>query len=355
MKDFSQVFGGKSEVQADAPGRVNLLGEHTDYSEGFVLPTSIALRTRVALRPSPRDFSTVYSVNLDRSATFTLDALPSDTFARYVYGCLRQLVDAGSRVPHLDIHVGSEIPIGVGLSSSAALEVATLRALHSLLDIPADPVRIAQLAHRAETQYAGVHCGILDQMACSLLEGDAMLFLDTRSLARKLMPLPAGTEILVIDCGVPRALASTHYNLRRLECQEAARLLDIPALRDAQNAADIERLPEPWRRRARHVTTENERAVRASQGVDAVTFGALMCDSHQSLKEDFEVSLPAMDALVASLMTQPEVFGAKLTGAGFGGACVALCQRGAARSISSRVLSEYNTRGREGRVLTAAW
>ncbi|HVE49615.1 MAG TPA: galactokinase [Casimicrobiaceae bacterium] len=352
MKGFSEVFVGEPEARADAPGRVNLLGEHTDYSEGFVLPTAIPQRTRVSLRRSRNRFSTVYSADLDRSAQFILDELPSETFARYVYGCLRQLADAGTHIPHLDIHVGSEIPIGVGLSSSAALEIATLRAIHQLLGINADPVQIAHIAHRAETEYAGVRCGILDQMACSLLDGEAMLFLDTRSLARRLLPLPEGSEIIVIDCGVSRALASTHYNLRRAECEEAARMLGVPALRDISDVTAIERLPEPWRRRARHVITENDRAVRASQSVDATTFGALMSASHRSLRDDFEVSIPAMDDLVASLMAQPRVFGAKLTGAGFGGACVALCHHGEGMTTAERVLGVCNIS--ERRVLVPA-
>ena len=350
MKDFPQVFGGTPEACGDAPGRVNLLGEHTDYSEGFVLPTSIDQRTRVALRRSRDPVFIVYSANLDASARFTLDTPPSERFARYVYGCVRELAETGAAIPSLEIHVASDVPIGVGLSSSAALEVATLRALHRLLDIDIDPVRLAQLAHRAETEHAGVHCGILDQMACSLLDGKGMLFLDTRTLDRELLPLPEGAEVVVIDCGVPRELASTQYNLRRAECEEAARLLGVRALRDASQLP-IETLPEPLRRRARHVVSENQRTVSAARGVDAQTFGRLMADSHRSLRDEYEVSIPAMDALVARLMTERGVFGAKLTGAGFGGACVALCQRGAGVHIAERVLADYNTSERSGRIL----
>ena len=351
MRSFAQVFGGTPQAQGDAPGRVNLLGEHTDYSEGFVLPTSIGQRTRVALRRSDGNRTTIHSANLDRTAHFTFDVQPAEPFARYVYGCIRELAATGVHVPPLDVHVSSDVPIGVGLSSSAALEVATLRALHRLLDIEADPVRIAQLAHGAENRYAGVQCGILDQMACSLLDGQAMLFLDTRTLDRELLPLPDGAEVVVIDSGVPRALASTHYNRRRAECEEAARLLGVATLRDIDDVAATELLPDPLRRRARHVVSENARAREAAQGVDGATFGSLMLQSHRSLKEDYEVSIDALDCLVAALMTVPQVFGAKLTGAGFGGACVALCERGAGAAVAVNALTSYAAHGQQGRVL----
>ena len=351
MRSFAEVFGGTAEALGDAPGRVNLLGEHTDYSEGFVLPTAIEQRTRVALRRSRDASYSVYTANLDQVARFTLDTPPTESFARYVYGCVRQLADTGVTIPPLDIHVASDVPIGAGLSSSAALEVATLRALHRLLGLDVDPVRIAQLAHRAETEHAGVNCGILDQMACSLLEGPGMLFLDTRSLDRELLPLPAGAEVLVIDCGVQRELASTHYNQRRSECETAARLLGVPTLRDVHEERDVEALPEPLRRRARHVVSENARARQAAQGVDARTFGLLMAASHRSLRDDYQVSIPAMDELVAGLTTAKGVFGAKLTGAGFGGACVALCELGATARVAHEVLAVYNTSSRQGRIL----
>ena len=351
MRSFAQVFGGTPQATGDAPGRVNLLGEHTDYSEGFVLPTSIDQRTRVAMRRANRERTTVYSANLDRAAHFTAGALPAEAFARYVYGCIQALADTGASVPPLDIHIASDVPIGVGLSSSAALEVATLRALHELLAIDADAVRIAQLAHGAENRYAGVQCGILDQMACSLLDGQAMLFLDTRSLERELLPLPEGAEVLVVDSGIPRELAATHYNLRRAECEEAARRLGARTLRDVSDIAATDRLPEPLRRRARHVVSENARTRSAAQGIDSATFGELMTQSHASLRDDYQVSVSALDDLVAALTTSPQVFGAKLTGAGFGGACVALCERGAAIDVARRALSVYATDERTGRVL----
>ena len=351
MKTFRDVFGGEPDVRADAPGRVNLLGEHTDYSEGFVLPTVIPQRTRVAVRRSGNRVCTVYSANLDCLDRFALDAPPREAFARYPFGCIAALRDAGVDVPAIDIHVASDVPIGVGLSSSAALEVATLRAIRQLLALALDDLRIAELAHRAENVYAGVHCGILDQMACSLLSGGGMLFLDTRSLARTILPLPVGAELVVIDSGVTRTLASTRYNERRAECEEAARRLHLPTLRDATDVGLLAALPEPLRRRARHVFTENQRALRAAAGIDAREFGALMAASQRSLRDDYEVSVPALDDLVRLLLADADVFGAKLTGAGFGGACVALCRIGTATSVAQRTLVQFNASGRNGLAL----
>ena len=351
MKSLADVFGGEPQARGDAPGRVNLLGEHTDYNEGFVLPTSITQRTRVALRRNSGGVCNVYSGNLERTDRFTLDAPPTQLFARYVYGCLRVLADDGFPVPGVDIHVASDVPIGVGLSSSAALEVATLRALRNLLALDVDDIHIAQLAHRAETTYAGVHCGLLDQMACSLIDGGSMLFLDTRSLARHLLPLPAGAEILVIDSGIARTLAGTRYNERRAECEEASRQLGVRTLRDAEDPSVVESLPEPLRARARHVITENLRAKQGADGIDAAAFGALMSESHRSLRDDYEVSLPALDDLVGLLLIDTRVYGAKLTGAGFGGACVALCRADTALDVARGVLASYNRPGRMGRVL----
>jgi galactokinase len=350
VKDFRAAFGGSHDVTADAPGRVNLLGEHTDYNEGYVLPTSIPQRTRVSLRRSGSDAFAVYSAELDQIARFKIGEPPREAFARYVYGCIALVLDM-CETPALDIHVSSDVPMGVGLSSSAALEVATLRALRELLRLELDDVQIAKLAQRAEIEYAGVHCGILDQMASSLLSPGSMLFLDTRNLERTLTPLPAESEILVVDSGLSRSLASSKYNERRAECEEAARRLGVPALRDVSEAGAVEVLPDPWRKRARHVVTENARVLEAASIASAQAFGVLMQVSHASLRDDYEVSVAELDRLTQILDAEEGVHGAKLTGAGFGGACVALCRQGYARHAGRRALQRYNTHGRTGRVL----
>jgi galactokinase len=351
MKTFANVFGTQPSVTAEAPGRVNLLGEHTDYNDGYVLPTAIPQKTCVALKKSVGPLYTLYAAAFDQTVQFTLTTPPREHFARYVYGCLREMYERGTEVPPLDIHVSSHVPIGVGLSSSAALEVATLRALGALLDQPLDGVVIAQLAQQAEITYTGVHCGIMDQMAASLVDTHSMLFLDTRTLQRQLLPLPSGAEIMIVDSGIARTLAGSKYNERRAECEEAARLLGIQTLRDVHDLGAVEKLPEPFSRRARHVLTENNRVLSAVSSVAAGQFGDLMNASHQSLRDDYEVSIPALDRLVQLLQNEPSVYGARLTGAGFGGACVALCRAAAATDIGPRVVSQYNSRGHGGRLL----
>ena len=345
-----EPFVGAHDAVACAPGRVNLLGEHTDYNEGLVLPTAIPQQTRVAARVLADGPFSVYSADLDESAEFSLDEVPQAHFAQYVYGCLKQIANRGVAIPALQIHIDSDVPIGVGLSSSAALEVAVLRALRKLLNLDLDDVEIAKIAQAAEIQYAGVNCGILDQMASSLLSPGAMLYLDTRTLKRELLPLPPDSEILVIDSGVARSLATSKYNERRGECEKAARQLSAHSLRDV-SIASVETLPEPLRRRARHVVTENARVEEARQQVSAERFGELMNASHKSLRDDYEVSIPALDELVSVMQQQDDVYGAKLTGAGFGGACVGLCRTGSAMNAGRDILLNYSASGRKGRLL----
>jgi galactokinase len=351
MKTFEDVFGGAPAAIAQAPGRVNLLGEHTDYNDGYVLPTAIPQETCVALAESGANASTVYAAELDETAQFTAMHAPEQHFATYIYGCIRELQDHGIAVPPLNIHIASSVPIGAGLSSSAALEVACLRALRDLLEAPLDDVSIALTAQQAEIKYAGVNCGIMDQMASSLADARSMLFLDTRTLERRLLPLPSAAEILVVDSGIARTLAGSKYNERRAQCEQAARLLGIQALRDVTGPTTIAALPEPLRRRARHVVTENHRVLQARDGLSASDFGELMNASHQSLRDDYEVSIPQLDLLVELLRNQPAVYGARLTGAGFGGACVALCRSGEAPEAGSKVVDQYKNRGGNGRVL----
>jgi galactokinase len=351
MIDFQQIFGASPETEASAPGRVNLLGEHTDYNDGFVLPTAIPQRTTVQLGVSKDGQHHFYSVELDERVSISEGHHTPSGFASYIFGCVRLLEREGHTVPPVNLHVTSSVPIGSGLSSSAALEVATLRGLRSLLNLDIDDVRIAQLAQQAEIQYSGVQCGIMDQMASSLADTEHMLFLDTRSLERQVIPFPSGAEVVVIDSGVPRTLAGSGYNQRRAECEEAAHLLRVKALRDITDPQAVEDLPEPQRRRARHVITEDNRVLEALQGVSAERFGELMNASHASLRDDYEVSVPALDTLVAMLQETPGVFGARLTGAGFGGACVALVAAGKGEAIAQEVVEKYKRSGHVGRIL----
>ena len=336
---------------ASAPGRVNLLGEHTDYNDGFVLPIALAQHTTVALAPASGATFRLVSRELGKTIEFTLDRLPEEGFARYVFGCLQQVLGRGHAVPALDIHVTSEVPIGVGLSSSAALEVAMLRALRLLLRLPFDDVEIARMAQRAEVDFAGVNCGIMDQMASSLADPSHALFLDARTLATERWPLPPGCAVLVLDSGVQRSLVTSAFNQRRRECEEACARLGVASLRDVE-AEQVEALPEPWRRRARHVVGENARVLRAVTGADAAVLGQMMNASHASLRDDYEVSVAPLDELVALLQEHAAVFGAKLTGAGFGGACVAVVESGRVGEIANETLRRFTALGGRGALLS---
>lgn len=352
---FQQIFNKPPETEASAPGRVNLLGEHTDYNDGFVLPTAIPQCTTVQLGFSSNRQHHFYSENFNEQVSILDTNYTPSGFASYIFGCIEVLQKAGYTIPSLFVYVKSSVPMGSGLSSSAALEVATLKAIRKLLNLPINDVEVAQLAQKAEIHYAGVQCGIMDQMASSLADTEHILFLDTRTLERRVMPLPYGAEIVVMDSGVPRALASSGYNQRRAECEQAARSLGVKALRDITVVKALEILPEPLRRRARHVVTENNRVLEVLQGVSSQRFGELMNASHASLRDDYEVSVPALDTLVDMLQKTPGVFGARLTGAGFGGACVALVAAGEARSITTRILEQYNQAGYSGQILVPSW
>lgn len=338
MKSFEDVFGQAPELEASAPGRVNVLGEHTDYQGGFVLPTAIPQTTTVTVGRNGTAQHRVYAADLDEEASFVPGTNPDVPFARYVAGALA----LGGATEGLNVHVTSDVPMGAGLSSSAALEVATLRALRTLGLLTADDVHIALIAQRVEHEFVGVNSGIMDQMACSLADTNTMLYLDTRSLERHLRPLPADSELLVIDSGVPRRLAESGYNERRAQVEEASRLLGVRELRDVQELRQLDTLEPLLRRRAQHVVSENGRVQQAVQpGLGAAAFGELMNASHASLRDDYEVSHPEVDRLVALLQAQPEVYGARLTGAGFGGAVVALVHSGSARPVADRVLAQY--------------
>ena len=339
-------FGGASFVAATAPGRVNLLGEHTDYNDGYMLPCATPQRTEVLLSASDDGHHQFYSANLDVQVRFACRDTAPPGFGRYIEGCIRMLEERSIAVPPLRAYVRSSVPLGAGLSSSAALEIATLRALRLLLGFSLDDVTLALMGQQAEIRYAQVNCGVMDQMASSLADEYHMLLLDARTLQHELLDLPNDSEVLVIDSGVARTLAGSKYNERRAECEHAARLLGVASLRDVREASLVEGLPEPYRRRARHVVRENQRVLQACGEHGPVLFGQLMAQSHASLRDDYEVSIPALDDIVLLMSAQPEVYGARLTGAGFGGACVALCHKQGAARAGAAVVQRYGNSAR---------
>lgn len=340
MPSFEEVFGRPPEVTARAPGRVNLLGEHTDYQGGFVLPSAIPQQTTVALARREGAAHRLYSDNFGQTLEVVVGEKGTD-FAPYVSGsvAVAGLTDA------LDVWITSDVPPG-GLSSSAALEIATLRALRELYGLSLSDVDLALLGQRVEHEFVGVKSGIMDQMASSLADAEHMLFLDTRSLERRRLPLPEGGEVLVLDSGVPRRLAESGYNTRRGEVEEASRLLGVPELRDVTDVAALAGLPDLLLRRARHIVSENARVLRALDA-PAPQFGELMNASHASLQADYEVTVPEVDRLVSLLQAHPATHGARMTGAGFGGAVVALVQMGRAGEVARDVLAEYGGEGRQ--------
>lgn len=354
MMNAETFFGGAPEASASAPGRVNLLGEHTDHNDGFMLPVATPQRTEVALSRSNDGHFHFYSATLDSNVTFAAASSAPSGFGSYIEGCIRLVQARGIDVPPLRVWCDTNLAVGSGLSSSAALEIATLRALRNLLGFDADDVVLAQIAQRAEIEFAHVNCGIMDQMSSSLADTGTMLFIDARTLEHRLVALPEGTSLIVIDTGVARKLAASKYNERRSECQEAARLLGVPALRDVTDMAAVEALPEPMRRRARHVVSDDLRVLEAVQGISGARFGELMNQCHFSLRDDYEVSIPELDALAQALRDQEGVLGARMTGAGFGGACVALCRTELAQQAALAALKAYDdnsTTGTRGRLL----
>jgi galactokinase len=350
---FAEVYGRAPSVVTSAPGRVNLIGEHTDYNGGFVLPIAIPQRTWTALSRGDGDRVRVWSRNVTRSPRIESFRIGHEVRARrwfdYVQGCTQAVQRAGSALGGFDLVIASDVPLGSGLSSSAALEVSLLRGLRELFDLPYDDVRIAQLGQRAENDFVGAPVGLMDQMAASLAGEHAALFLDTRTLRHEMVALPPGVSLLVLNSGVAHSHASGDYRTRRAECEQAAALLGVPELRDIgpDHLDRIEALPEPLNRRARHVVTENQRvldAVAAMKAGDAARLGQLFDASHASQRDDYGVSVREVDALVEITRAQPGVLGARLTGGGFGGSIVALARAGRAADVASRAAEVYRAR-----------
>jgi len=359
MKDaFRQAFGAEPELQVRAPGRVNLIGEHTDYNEGFVLPCAIDFETRLLLRRrSDRQVQVLACDYGGDTDCFSLDEAITRTgrgWPDYVRGVLVQLLEASVPLQGADVAISGNVPQGAGLSSSAALEVAVARAF----DAASTPTRIAQLAQQAENRFVGVRCGIMDQLISAAgVQGHALL-IDCRSLALRAVPVPAGTTVMIVHSNVARGLVDSAYNERREQCEAAARFYGVRALRDVAPEAVAARpagLDDLTWRRARHIVTENARTVAAAEALaagDLQTMGRLMAASHDSMRDDFEITVPAIDQLVALLQQAigPEG-GARMTGGGFGGCVVALMPDAKADAVQAAVEAGYRSpQGRPGTV-----
>ena len=359
--EFTRIYRQPPRVTASAPGRVNLIGEHTDYNGGFVLPTAIPQRTVVALAASGDDHVRAWSGNLnERSASgaYTLGhEARTGRWIDYVQGCTQALRLDGHHLRGFNLVIASAVPLGSGLSSSAALEVAVIRGLRDLFSLTLGDVRLAQLGQRAENDFVGAPVGIMDQMAASLADEHRALFLDTRTLQCETVALPPAAALVVVNSGVSHSHASGDYRTRRAECERAAALLGVAQLRDlgVNDLARVDALADPWNRRAKHVITENQRvldAVAAMKAGDAVTLGRLFDESHASQRDDYDVSVPEVDQLVEVTRAEAGVYGARLTGGGFGGSIVALVVAGDEARIAAQAAEAYRRKsGKQPTVL----
>lgn len=352
---FTNTYGSPPAVTARAPGRVNLIGEHTDYNDGFVLP--MAIDREICFAASARKDREVHLHFLDfeQSLSFDLDSMqrgPSSP-VEYIKGVAHFLEQEGFHLPGLNGVITGSIPISAGLSSSAALELAAVRVFFELAGAEWDPTAAAKFALEAERRWVGLNCGIMDQLISACGHSGHALLIDCRSLDTTPAPLPPGITVIVLDTGTRRSgsgLVDSAYGERRMQCEQAAAVLGVPALRDAalqdlqSHSAEMDPVVLS---RARHVITENERTLAAHRAMmhnKPETLGALMDAGHESLQRDFEVSTPALDAIAEIARAHPASFGARMTGAGFGGCAVAVVRSGQVQEFMDHVRTGYQTR-----------
>ncbi|MEZ0065240.1 galactokinase [Streptacidiphilus sp. MAP12-20] len=356
-KDFTALFGREPEGVWQAPGRVNLIGEHTDYNDGFVLPVALPHAARIAVARRDDGLVRVHSSQGDGRVTeFTVDSLRPGSvpgWAAYPAGALWVLREAGHPLPGFDLHLDSDVPFGAGLSSSAALQCAVLLACDELLGLGIARPVLAKLAQRAENDYVGAPVGVMDQTASLCCEKGAALFLDTRDLAQRQVPLDlaaAGLVLLVVDTRVEHGHADGAYRHRRAGCERSAALLGVPALRDVEATGGAEldavlaRLPEEeLRRLTRHVVTENARVLEAARllGAGEVrALGPIMTAGHASQRDDFTISCPQSDTAVDTALAEGAL-GARQTGGGFGGCVIVLTVPDRVPAITAAIEAAY--------------
>ncbi|MDO8587179.1 MAG: galactokinase [Armatimonadota bacterium] len=356
---FEQVFSHPAEVVARGPGRVDLLGSHTDYNDGFVLPVAIDLEVMAAGRARNDDTIRLWSNNFGELSRFSLKDIAFDTEARwsnYARGVVKFLRERGNGIRGADVLIDGRVPIASGLSSSAAIEMAVATLFEALFNLDVPPVELALIGKRAENEFVGINTGIMDQFASRLGKSGHALFLDCRSLEYELVPLPTEkVKIVVADTMKRRGLVDSEYNRRRSQCEEAARELGrhisgVRALRDVtaeQFEQHRDALPEVIRKRAEHVIYENERVLKSRQMLqagDLAGFGRLMDASHDSARDLYEVSCVELETMVWAARKVPGVLSARMAGAGFGGCAVSLVPSEAVKEFQRLVAAEYEAR-----------
>jgi galactokinase len=352
--EFAYRFG-RAPTVSRAPGRVNLIGEHTDYNDGFVMPAALEFATLTAASARPDRRLAVYSMIMDETREFDLDAPPegaSGDWSDYVIGVALMLERTGLTLSGADLIVWSDVPIGAGLSSSAALEVSVAHALLTQSDLPFDPIKVARICQRAENDFVGMRCGVMDQyIACCGVAGHALL-IDCRSLSSRHVAIAPNLRLLIANSGVRHQHAGGEYNLRREACEEGVRLLSrylgpVQALRDVtpqQLEAKRRKLPDLVYRRCRHIVTENARVLEAERALEAGDFvacGCAMNASHLSMQKDFEITCPEVDMLAGLAQTVEGVYGSRMTGGGFGGCTISLLEASAVDKASQILTDGY--------------
>ena len=352
--EFAYRFG-RAPTVSRAPGRVNLIGEHTDYNDGFVMPAALEFATLTAASQRSDRRLQVYSMIMDETREFDLDSPPpgpTGDWSDYIVGVALMLESSGRNLSGADLIVWSDVPIGAGLSSSAALEVSCAHALLTESGLPFDPIEIAQICQRAENDFVGMRCGVMDQyIACCGVAGHALL-IDCRSLASRHVAIAPNLRLLIANSGVRHQHAGGEYNLRREACEEGVRLLSrylgpIQALRDVtpqQLESKRRKLPELIYRRCRHIVTENARVLEAERALetgDFVACGRAMNASHLSMRDDFEITCPEVDMLAGLAQNVKGVYGSRMTGGGFGGCTISLIEEWAIDKTSQMLTDGY--------------
>ncbi len=352
---FQTEFGKPPTFLTRAPGRVNVIGEHVDYNDGFVFPAALDLEACLAFTPRQDDKVRVRAVAYEETKEFALPDLSSrgsGSWIDYIAGPAWVLQNLGHALQGFDAALASNVPVASGLSSSAAVEVAAMRTYQSLADLPMSGVETARAAQRAENEYVGVNCGIMDQFICTLGRSQHLLLIDCRSLAYEQVPVPSAISLVIADTTASRSLAGSAYNERVAECGEGLaglkqRWPEISSWRDVQwdqvsgPLTPLTGLPQL---RARHVVSEIDRTLKAAtllKSGDVAAVGRLMHASHASLRDDYEVSSPALDAMVEILASYPDCLGARLTGAGFGGCTVALVKAGSEAGLIDLIQEQF--------------
>jgi galactokinase len=347
-ESFVKHFGERPSLIVRAPGRVNLIGEHTDYNDGFVLPMAIDRAIWIAVRPRTDRFARIHSVDFEAEAVFSLDDLKKEQgWAEYLKGIAHILQAEGYKLSGWDGVMMGDVPRGSGLSSSAAVEMATARVFASVSNLKWDAAYMARIGQRAENQWVGVNCGIMDQMASAASKEGHALFLDCRSLEIQHVPLPDHVAVVVMDTSTRRGLVDSAYNERRSQCEEAARFFGVKALRDVSLDEFEKRksgLNEVVMRRARHIITDDQRVLDAMQAMrtnDLVRLGNILNAGHSSLRDDFEITNEALNQIVEAAQEQSSCYGARMTGGGFGGCAIALVDAGKVNAFVDSVERAY--------------